>query len=101
MGRERSYSRKELEGILKAAGLHVIASSTTNLRRSFLDDFTVLPRLKRLLPRRILYAIINFMDWMEKTLPFLRELGFMVGVIGTPNRIAVSSEFPKGSTERP
>jgi len=101
MGRERSYSKKELEGILKAAGLSVIASFTTNLRRSFLDDFTVLPRLKRLLPRRILYAIINFTDWMEKTLPFLRELGFMVGAIGTPNRISVSSEFPKGSTERP
>jgi 2-polyprenyl-3-methyl-5-hydroxy-6-metoxy-1,4-benzoquinol methylase len=80
-GREKSFTEKGLIKEMKMAGLKDIIASTCNLRRTFVDDYVVAPRLKRYLTSHIA-QILNFFDWVEMNIPFMHCLGFSVGAIG-------------------
>jgi glycogen(starch) synthase len=81
MGRERSYSRRELVRLLESCGLEVIGSATGNLRRSLLDDSVLLPRFARIPLRGLLFDLINASDWLETRVRFFTRFGFMTGAI--------------------
>ncbi len=80
-GREKSYTEGAIAKDMKEAGLKDIITSTCNMRRAFLDDYVVVPRLKRFIPHHI-SRIFNIFDWLEMNAPFLHYLGFTVGAIG-------------------
>jgi glycogen(starch) synthase len=82
IGRERSYSRRQLTSVLERAGVEVLRASTYNLRRSLADDWLILPRMDRGGLRRSLYMLMNGLDWLEENVPPLRKFGFMVGAVG-------------------
>jgi glycogen(starch) synthase len=84
MGRERSFSRLQLTRLLMDAGFKVIASSTSNLRRSVLDDSFALNHLGHMTLRGSLLRLMNFTDWIENHLPLTKKLGFMVGAVAIP-----------------
>jgi len=81
MGRERSYTQDQLIRLLRDAGFQVIASSTSNIRRSILDDSVVLRHLNYLTIRGLLFRLMNAIDWIENYIPFFKNFGFMVGAI--------------------
>jgi SAM-dependent methyltransferase len=83
MGRERSYTRRQLIRLLHDAGFCVVASSASNLRRSVLDDSWVLHHLSYLPIRSFLFRLMNSIDWMENHFPFFKHFGFMVGAAAT------------------
>ncbi|MBI3815871.1 MAG: methyltransferase domain-containing protein [Nitrospinae bacterium] len=80
-GKEKSYTEGAIAKEMKRAGLKDILTSTCNIRRTFLDDYVVVPRLKKFMPNHISQAL-NFFDWLEMNVPFLHYLGFTVGAIG-------------------
>jgi len=81
IGHERSYSQGELVGLFRDAGFPVIASSSANLRRTFLDDTLILPRLQRIIIRGFLFRLINLIDMLEYYIPLLNRFGFMVAAL--------------------
>ena len=81
MGRERSYSQRELVRLIQNTGFSVIAKSCGNLRRSILDDKIFLPYFERMIFRSLLFKLINLIDLIEKYIKFLRPLGFMIGAL--------------------
>jgi len=81
MGRERSYSIKELVALLRNSGYSVVERSSGNLRRSFLDDVLVVSHFKRMIFKDFLFKTMNLMDLFEKHLKILQPFGFMVGVL--------------------
>jgi SAM-dependent methyltransferase len=83
MGRERSYTQRQLICLLWDAGFQVIASSTSNLRRSLLDDSWVLSHMTYLALRGFLFRLMNSIDCIENRFPSLRNFGFMVGAAAT------------------
>jgi SAM-dependent methyltransferase len=83
MGRERSYTQRQLIRLLYDAGFQVIASSTSNLRRSLLDDSWILRHLRYLAMRGFLFRLMNSLDWIEKHFPFFKHFGFLVGAAAT------------------
>ena len=80
-GREKSYTERRLAEEMKKAGLKDVLTSTCNIRRTFVDDYVLYPRLKKYAPKYI-PQILNLFDWMEASIPFLHYLGFTVGAIG-------------------
>ncbi len=80
-GKEKSYTEKGLAEEMKEAGLKDIITSTCNLRRTFVDDYVLYPRLKKYAPKYI-PQILNLSDWLEMNIPFLHYFGFTVGAIG-------------------
>ncbi|MBI3582435.1 MAG: class I SAM-dependent methyltransferase [Nitrospinae bacterium] len=80
-GKEKSYTEKGLTEEMKEAGLMDIITSTCNLRRTFVDDYVVMPRLKKYIPTSIT-RILNLSDWLEMNIPILHCFGFTVGAIG-------------------
>lgn len=80
-GKEKSYTEKGLTEEMKEAGLKEIITSTCNLRRTFVDDYVLYPRLKKYAPKYI-PQILNLFDWLEMNIPFLHYFGFTVGAIG-------------------
>ncbi|MBI4379056.1 MAG: class I SAM-dependent methyltransferase [Nitrospinae bacterium] len=80
-GKEKSYTERGLVSEMKKGGLKDIFSSTCNLRRAFIDDYVVIPRLKKFIPGYIPF-FLNLCDWAEVNIPLLHHLGFTIGAIG-------------------
>jgi glycosyltransferase involved in cell wall biosynthesis len=98
MGRERSYSGKDLVRLLQITGFSVSAKSCGNIRRSFLDDILFLPRFKRMIFKNFLFKVMNFIDLIEKHIKIVRPFGFMVGAlakISSSNKQSSKNELQK------
>jgi SAM-dependent methyltransferase len=97
MGRERSYTQRQLIRLLQDAGFRVVASSASNLRRSVLDDSWALNHLSYLPLRSFLFRLMNFLDWIEKHFPSFKHFGFMVGAAATQLPHARKGGLQEGS----
>jgi glycogen(starch) synthase len=81
-GRERSYSPRQLERLFARAGLTNVRARSGNLRRAILDDWIVLPRLRRVLSPENTAALFHLFDRLESSIEVLAEMGFAAAAIG-------------------
>jgi SAM-dependent methyltransferase len=95
MGRERSYSPRQLKKLLQSSGFQVIESSSSDLRRSLLDDNVILPHLDRPGTRIALLTLMNSIDWLEAHVHGLSRVGFMSGAVATVPGVATRLDPPQ------